>query len=168
MAMPGADGTVSTAENYRRFATQEAAGRSPSYEALALGVAGDEEVLAFLDQLPAAQGHADKRQPNLLFAAARHLLGDVPDIEDLRSLVVGRGDELASVMTQRRTQTNEPGRCATLLPALARILPQISSPGRRPLPPTAAAGCRRARGRSRISSGSFRSGPSTWSAPTAC
>lgn len=119
--MPGADGTVSTAENYRRFATQEAARRSPGYEALALGVAGDEEILAFLDRLPAAKRHADKRQPNLLFAAARHLLGDVPNIEDLRSLVVGCGDELASVMTERRTQTNEPGRCATLLPALARI-----------------------------------------------
>jgi hypothetical protein len=116
MAMPGADGTVSTAANYRRFATQEAAGRSPSYEALALGVAGDEQVLSFLNRLPAG-----KRQPNLLFAAVRHLLGDVPHIEDLRSLVIRRDDELASVMTERRTQTNEPGRCATLLPALARI-----------------------------------------------
>lgn len=114
--MPGADRAVSVAENYRRFATQEAAGRSPRYETLALGVAGNEQVLDFLGELPAG-----KRQPNLLFAAARHLLGGVPDIKDLRSLVVGRGDQLASVMLQRRTQTNEPGRCATLLPALARI-----------------------------------------------
>ncbi len=68
--MFGLDPSVATAENYRRFAPLEAAGRSPAYEAQANAVAGNEMVLAFLDSLVAA-----KRQPNLLLAAARYLLG---------------------------------------------------------------------------------------------
>jgi Uncharacterized protein conserved in bacteria (DUF2332) len=63
--MAGVEPAVGTAENYRRFARFEAAGRSPVYEALALEVAEEAGLLAFLDTLPAA-----KRQPNLLFAAA--------------------------------------------------------------------------------------------------
>jgi hypothetical protein len=116
MAMPGLDEAETTAENYRRFARTEASGRSTTYEALALAVADDGDVLAFLDGLPAG-----KRQPNLLFAAARHLAGKVPDIGALRALVTTRADALGAVMLERRTQTNEPGRCATLLPALAAL-----------------------------------------------
>jgi hypothetical protein len=62
-----------------------------------------------------------KRQPNLLFAAARYLLGSAPDVVALRGLVRARDDELGRVMLARRTQTNEPARCATLLPALAQL-----------------------------------------------
>lgn len=65
-AMIGHDSDVTSAENYGRFARLEAAGRAPAYERLAEAVAGDEEILDFLARLPAA-----KRQPNLLFAAAR-------------------------------------------------------------------------------------------------
>jgi hypothetical protein len=117
MAMHGHDLSASTAENYRAFAG-EARGRSPRYEELALAVAADSRVLEFLAALPAA-----KRQPNLLFAAARYLLGEPPDLAALRTLTGDRGGELASTMLARRTQTNEPARCATLLPALA-LLPQ--------------------------------------------
>jgi hypothetical protein len=117
MSMSGHDPTASTADNYRAFAA-EAHGRSPQYEELADAVAEDPLILGFLDTLPAA-----KRQPNLLFAAARYLLGAPADITALRNLVPVRGDELAAVMRARRTQTNEPARCATLLPALA-LLPQ--------------------------------------------
>jgi hypothetical protein len=105
------------AENYRAFAA-EASGRSPQYEELSLAVAGDARVLAFLAELPAA-----KRQPNLLYAAARYLLGAAPDLAALRTLLSGRQADLAGTMTARRTQTNEPARCATLLPALA-LLPE--------------------------------------------
>jgi Uncharacterized protein conserved in bacteria (DUF2332) len=59
-----------TAESYRTFSA-EASGRSPQCEELALAVAGDNQLLAFLAGLPAA-----KRQPNLLFAGARLLLGE--------------------------------------------------------------------------------------------
>ena len=130
--MLGLDDGQTTADNYLRFARLEAAGRSATYSALAEAVAGDPAILGFLDRLPRG-----KRQPNLLFAASRHVLGAVPDIESLRRLVDTRGPDLAAVMLERRTQTNEPGRCATLLPALALI----DGPGphrgrckRRPLP----------------------------------
>jgi hypothetical protein len=113
---------ASTAQIYRGFARQEARGRSPAYEALADGVAGDRGILAFLDALP-----PEKRQPNLLFAAARYLLGVPADLDSLRALVRAPGSpgspgrELAEVMLARRTQTNEPARCALLLPALAQL-----------------------------------------------
>jgi hypothetical protein len=115
MAMHGHDLSVSTAENYRAFA-QDARDRSPAYEALAASVAGDTAVLRFLGSLP-----PEKRQPNLLFAAARYLLGEPAGITRLRALVRRDGDELSAVMMARRTQTNEPARCTTLLPALARL-----------------------------------------------
>jgi hypothetical protein len=108
---------ASTAQIYRGFARQEARGRSPAYEALAEGVAGDRAILRFVDSLP-----PQKRQPNLLFAAARYLLGVPADLVSLRGLVRRSGGrELAEVMLARRTQTNEPARCALLLPALARL-----------------------------------------------
>ena len=96
----------------------EAAGRSPAYERLAYAVAEDGLVLSFLERLPLA-----KRQPNLLFGAARYLLGSPPGPDSLRSLVSERPGELAEVMRARRTQTNEAARCAVLLPALA-LLPR--------------------------------------------
>jgi hypothetical protein len=113
--MTGID-SVETAENYRRFAHLEAAGRSPSYEALALAVADDRDVLAFLEALPPL-----KRQPNLLFAAARAVLERVPDPGSLHELVVLHPDVLRQVMLSRRTQTNEAARCAVLLPALELV-----------------------------------------------
>jgi hypothetical protein len=117
MFMGGHDPTASTAENYRAFAG-ETADRSPQYERLSLDVAQDAAILDFLARLPRA-----KRQPNLLFAAAFYLLGAPASIESLRVLVSNRGQELADLMSSRRTQTNEPARCATLLPLLA-MLPQ--------------------------------------------
>jgi hypothetical protein len=114
MAKSGKD-RVATAENYRAFA-REARGRSPQYEELATAIAADKTVLAFLTSLPKV-----KRQPNLLFAAACYLLGDYADIGSLRGLLATRRRELAATMLRRRTQTNEAARCATLLPALARL-----------------------------------------------
>ena len=58
------------------------AGAPAAYEALAAAVADDDLVLGFLGTLPQA-----KRQPNLLFAAARYLLDAPPDIGTLRALV---------------------------------------------------------------------------------
>lgn len=114
--MGGLDPRLDTAGNYLRFAEREAAGRSPVYEGLARSVAVDDIVLGYLGGLP-----ADKRQPNLLFAAARYLLGAVPSADTLRALVLEAPEQLQKVMQQRRTQTNEAARCATLLPALARL-----------------------------------------------
>src|SRR3954453_4499535 len=101
---------------YRRFAEDEAHGKSPLYEELARGVAADEEILDLLLSLPRL-----KRQPNLLFAAARHLFGTPDGWRRFRRGVAQRKDALCALMLMRSTQTNEPGRCATLLPVLASL-----------------------------------------------
>jgi hypothetical protein len=110
------DVTADVARIYRVFARLEARGRSPAYEALAHAVADDAGIVGFVASLPAA-----KRQPNLLFAAARYLLGAPATIGSLRDLVRRSPAELDAVMRTRRTQTNEPARCAVLLPALAQL-----------------------------------------------
>jgi hypothetical protein len=103
-------------EDYRHFALAETRGRSPLYEQLALGVAEDPEVVGLLEELP-----REKRQPNLLLATVRFLAGVQPDYPAFRDVVLGRRDEVTATMLARRTQTNEPARCATLLPALATL-----------------------------------------------
>ncbi len=113
--MGGLDPGIDTAANYREWA-QEAQGLSPAYEALAYAVADDVALLAFLAALP-----EPKRQPNLLFAAAKYLLGRAAEIGDLRTLVNRRPSELTQVMLARRTQTNEAARCATIMPALCQL-----------------------------------------------
>ena len=118
--MHGHDLGSSAAENYRAFA-EDARGRSPLYESLAGAVAGDAAILGFLGSLP-----PEKRQPNLLFAAARYLRGEPARPGGLRGLVSQAPDVLAGVMVARRTQTNEPARCATLLPALAQLPPPLA------------------------------------------
>ena len=115
MSMGGLDPAISLAENYRVWA-REATGRSHVYVTLSNAVADDLAILEFLGTLP-----PDKRQPNLLFAAACYLLGVPADPGTLRDLVRRDPDRLAQVMRTRRTQTNEPARCATLLPALAQL-----------------------------------------------
>jgi hypothetical protein len=107
---------ASVAATYRLFARQEAHGRSPAYEALASAAAADADIVRFVASLPTA-----KHQPNLLFAAARYLLGAPATIGTLRALVRESPAELAAVVLARRTQTNEPARCAVLLPALAQL-----------------------------------------------
>lgn len=108
-------GELPIAESYRRFARREAHGVSAVYEAWAGGVAGDGAVLALLRELPPA-----KRQPNLVFAAARHH-GAEESYATFRSTVLGRWDEVRRTILSRSTQTNEAARCAVLLPFLAEL-----------------------------------------------
>ena len=112
---------MDTAETYRDFARHQAAGASPLYQALTAGVAGDPELLYFLDSLP-----APKRQPNLLLAAVRYLDGTGDSYPAFRAFVVEHLDEIRTTMLERRTQTNEVGRCATLLPLLAQLPPPLA------------------------------------------
>ena len=76
------DQLTDVAEAYRVFARQEVRGRSAADEALAESVADDAGARGLIASLP-----PDKRQPNLLFAAARYLLGAAPGIGPLRGLV---------------------------------------------------------------------------------
>ncbi|MBD7919855.1 DUF2332 domain-containing protein [Cellulomonas sp. Sa3CUA2] len=103
------------AHGYGAFATREARGTSPTYEEWATGVSTDPQVTALLDTLPAG-----KRQPNLVFAAARWH-GASGGYDDLRRTLLTRWDDVAATVRARATQTNEAGRCATLLPFLARL-----------------------------------------------
>ena len=116
MTQAGNDLLSAVAQSYRVFARREVRGRSAAYEALAESVADDANVAGFIASLPPG-----KRQPQLVFAAARYLLGAPPVIGSLRELVSRSGAELTQVIMTRRTQTNEPARCAVLLPALARL-----------------------------------------------
>jgi hypothetical protein len=116
VAQPGDDAMTAVARTYRQFGRLEARGRSAAYEALAEAVAGDAALVRFIASLP-----PEKRQPNLLFAAARYLLGAPPAIGSLRELASQARAELTGLILARRTQTNEPARCAVLLPALAQL-----------------------------------------------
>ena len=104
------------AVSYRRFANEEARGQSPLYEMLAGAVADDFEMLGLLASLPPA-----KRQPNLLLAAVRHVAGVPAGWADFRETMLTRWEAVQGIMLERSTQTNEPARCATLLPVLARL-----------------------------------------------
>jgi hypothetical protein len=103
-------------ETYRAFARREAHGRSAAYELLAESAADDAAIVDFVASLP-----RNKHQPNLLFAAARYLLGEPVSIGQLHELVSQSDAALTRVMLTRRTQTNEPARCAVLLPVLAQL-----------------------------------------------
>jgi len=108
---------VNTSQWYRNFAS-EARAESPAYECVAAAVADDDEILRRLDQLP-----EPKRQPNLLFAATRYLAGPLEPPAAFRGWALQNWAELAATMAARSTQTNEPARCASLLPVLS-TLPQ--------------------------------------------
>jgi hypothetical protein len=112
---------MDTADWYRGFADREARDVSPLYEEFALGVAKDADVLAFLHTLPEA-----KRQPNLLFGAVKYLTGVMSDYGAFRAFVVSHMEDLRQLMSSRSTQTNEPGRCAVLLPLLAALTQPIA------------------------------------------
>ncbi len=106
----------SIAERYRTFAWVEAHGVSARYEALADLVADTPEALAFLSELP-----VEKQQPNLFFAALRQTTGLPRTGRQLRDQLALRGNAVRQVMLTRTTQTNEPGRCAVLVPVMARL-----------------------------------------------
>ncbi|MEO6999167.1 MAG: DUF2332 family protein [Terracoccus sp.] len=62
-----------------------------------------------------------KRQPNLVSAAARwHGLEPGP-YPALRRFLLEHWDEMVPTIKRRRTQTNEAGRCAQLVPLLASL-----------------------------------------------
>src|SRR5205814_3579346 len=62
-----------------------------------------------------------KRQPNLLLAVVRRLFGTAADYGEFRRRILDNRDAVRFLMLTRSTQTNEPGRCAALLPVLAPL-----------------------------------------------
>ena len=154
VAVDVGSGGRATAEQADRlaFAFQEfadhVARKMPLYRYLAERVAGDAEVAARLLLAPPMQ-----QIPNLLFAAVHDVLlsGEGHDLAAWYGSItkparpIGEGDDdpwplfrelaltdrhVAQSLRTRSTQTNEVGRCAALLPALAQVAAQ--APGAPP------------------------------------
>lgn len=122
------------AERFERFATVEC-GRSPLYRRLALGLAGDPELLAL------AESATSGPKPNLLFAAVHYLLlrGAEHGLRSFYPTVAGEGlasgdpfpvfrefclrfaDEVGQLLATRRVQTNEVARACFLYPAFCTV-----------------------------------------------
>ncbi len=107
---------MSTAAWYRHFGSVEAPGSSACYAEWTLGIAEDPDLIARIDLWP-----HDKRQPNLLLAAARFLGAQPGPFAQFRTFLQDHWADVSRVVLARSTQTNEAGRCATLLPSLAAI-----------------------------------------------
>jgi Uncharacterized protein conserved in bacteria (DUF2332) len=105
-----------TVQWYRWFAENEAPGRSELFEGWARGVADDNVVLGLLGELP-----RPKRQPNLLFACSRLVGCPLAPYPEWREWLIANWPAVSAQMRERGTQTNEPRRCAVLLPALAEV-----------------------------------------------
>lgn len=101
---------------YRRFAEHEAPRRSALYAEWAAGVASDPLVQRVLARI--APTH---RQPPLVFAVARLLGAPLASWPHVREWMLRHADALVAACAERSLQTNEPLRCAALLPALALI-----------------------------------------------
>jgi hypothetical protein len=114
--MIGHDITKSVSTNYYDFATEHARGRSDLYEQFCLGVSEDPEVIEVVERLP-----LNKRQPNYLLAAVRYLSGVQPGYPAFRKVILENSGAIVDLILERRIQTNEPARCATLLPALSDL-----------------------------------------------
>lgn len=103
-------------ERYERFARDEAPGRSALYTQWAAGVAAGPDVSEVLARIPATH-----RQPPLVFAVTRMLGAPLADFRTWAAFVLAHADDIVAECRRRRLQTNEPLRCAALLPALSLI-----------------------------------------------
>lgn len=124
---------------WRAFAETQCRGYSPLYERICLAVAADDEVIDILRDAPPAG-----RQPNVLLAAVHdlvlrgvdHPLADVyrsrRDAADAGELFCDltkrERSEVARLLATRRTNTNECGRSAVLVPALRWAATKVGEP----------------------------------------
>lgn len=104
------------AERYARFAADEAPGRSALYQEWAAGVAADADVAGVLARIPETH-----RQPPLVFAVTRLLGAPEEGFAAWRAWLADHADAVVGEVGRRSLQTNEPQRCAALLPALSGI-----------------------------------------------
>lgn len=117
----GHNGRVDTeadavAARYERFAREEAPGRSELYAQWATWVTEDRALQQVLAGIPAS-----RRQPPLVFAVMRLLGAADADRVEWTAWVLRHADAIVEECRGRLLQTNEPLRCAALLPALSRI-----------------------------------------------
>lgn len=105
----------STGEWLSSFAAEVGA-QSAIYADWASSASADAELIELIDTLP-----LQKRQPNLLFACSRFLGAPEGPYPQFRRWLVDNFDAVAAETAVRMTQTNEPGRCASLMPALGLL-----------------------------------------------
>jgi hypothetical protein len=105
-----------TAEWYRHFGTVDAPGNSACYAGWSVAIAEDAELIGRIEEWP-----YNKRQPLLMLAAARYLGAQISPYADFRNFLDAHWADISGIVLSRATQTNEAGRCASLLPSLARI-----------------------------------------------
>ncbi|MCJ1708750.1 DUF2332 family protein [Microbacterium sp. VKM Ac-2923] len=110
------DAVTAVVDRFGRFARDEAPGRSAVYEAWARRVVDDPAVATALARIAPA-----RRQPPLVFAVVRLLGAPMDDLDAWAAWVVAYAGAIADECGRRSVQTNEPLRCAALLPALALI-----------------------------------------------
>lgn len=115
--------TESTSTMYLDYARRWFPGHSELYVHWAMGVVACRQLLGLISTLP-----EPKRQPNLVFAAARYLGSGDTDFGQAKDFMIGNWAALEQVVLTHRTQTNEAGRCATLLPVLCLIAAQAQRP----------------------------------------
>lgn len=128
-------------QRFQRFAEVEC-GSSPLYHRLAMGVAGDQRLLALAEQA------ASTPKPNLLLAAVHYLLlrganhplgrhypsvaGSATASGDpfpaFRSFCLEYEGDLLPLLMSRRVQTNEVARSAVLLPGFAHLGRTVPAP----------------------------------------
>lgn len=105
-----------TRQQYVDFA-RDCADSSPCLEDWSRSVADDPDVLRWLETLP-----VPKRQPNLVYAAARwHGVPAPGPYDGLRAALLADDGSITHTISTRSTQTNEVGRLATLVPAFATL-----------------------------------------------
>lgn len=110
------ENSSATADWYERAATRDLVGHSALHVEWAAGVAADDEILAVLDRLP-----RERRQPSLIFSIASWLGAEPGDYAGFRTWLAENWPAVEAAARERRTQTNEVGRCAPLVAGLARI-----------------------------------------------
>ncbi|MET0304311.1 MAG: DUF2332 domain-containing protein [Microbacteriaceae bacterium] len=107
---------AAVAARYGRFAVDDARGRSALYEEWATGVATDAGVSGILARIPETH-----RQPPLVFAVTRLLGAPETGFAEWAAWLDDHADAVVDEASRRSIQTNEPLRCAALLPALSTI-----------------------------------------------
>jgi len=110
------DAASAVAERYGRFAGEEAPGRSALYAEWARGVEADPAVQAILARIPDTH-----RQPPLVFAVTRMLGAEEGPYRGWAEWLRAHADAVIDECSRRSVKTNEPLRCAALLPALSGI-----------------------------------------------
>lgn len=110
------EAAADVARRYARFARDEAPGRSMLYADWAHGVGEDPATAALLARIPETH-----RQPPLVFAVTRLLGAPEAPFRAWATWLAEHADEVVAEASTRRLQTNEPQRCAALLPALSTV-----------------------------------------------